>query len=590
LEALQAEEKALHEGAMIALFVPPDEAARLVQDHPSALPAEELHLTLAFLGKTADLGERTRKTVQTILEQSARALPPIAGHVGGKGQFDEVGEGGENAYFATFDAPLLSAFREVLAGELRGAGVPISTDHGFTPHITLFYAADGETPDTPNLEFTFDQMTLAWGDEHEHYPLRGKETALKALSASANAVRLVRPLSARMRQRHAIAQKAGADEIEHQDLGSVVLQAEGHTFTGLASITTYKTRSTGNVWYRYDVEFDPPIPIEGKGDNSWDIGENSVYSISVPLGSPDPEDVEVAKLRVMAGIPLDRLIADEKGGPGSGYRGHAGRPGHQGGSAPRGAAEAGTGTGPTFSILEPGQRVDDAQIADWEGKRHGAAKNALREYNTTVAYTLLLAKQGDETVGIATVRGHRGLPTLALAMKGEKGPFAEVSWLATKRAGYGRQMMDRIAAYAMERGHGVSLGAAESAKGFYRKIGMNEAAPGTGVFYWTPQDLRERYGSKALEDDQEPEDGVFTTGPLQEQEKPEAEKADPSGAPLLAHLGRAELEGLLSLLQGIEDSTAARARDFVSSALANQPDRPVEGGVQGEKGTSERQN
>jgi hypothetical protein len=110
-------------------------------------------------------------------------------------------------------------------------------------------------------------------------------------------------------------------------------------------------------------------------------------------------------------------------------------------------------------------------------------------------------------------------------MKGDTSPYVEVGWLATKQRGYGRQMMDQIAAYAAERGSGVYLGAVLAATGFYQKIGMKEALSGTGIFYWTAQETKERAGAKALDDlaDLEPEDGVFTTGPL----GPENEKGGP---------------------------------------------------------------
>jgi hypothetical protein len=46
-----------------------------------------------------------------------------------------------------------------------------SREHGFTPHITLAYDARSVT--VPNLEVTFDTVTLAIADERTEYALSG---------------------------------------------------------------------------------------------------------------------------------------------------------------------------------------------------------------------------------------------------------------------------------------------------------------------------------------------------------------------------------------------------------------------------------
>jgi hypothetical protein len=218
------------------------------------------------------------------------------------------------------------------------------------------------------------------------------------------------------------------------------------------------------------------------------------------------------------------ILVALKGGPGSGHHGHAGRPGQRGGSLPAGAGDAGAGTetGPTFSILDAGDEPTDDQydqILAWEGARGNVAELALTEHDE--GYPLVLEADGTEYVGIASVRFHGGVPSVSLAMRGDRGPYLEVSMLATKRRGYGRQMMDRIAAMAAEQGHGVYLAAAQQAIGFYEAIGMQQAAPGTNIFYWTLADIRERTGGKAMDDlsELEPEDGVFATGPVEKEIK-----------------------------------------------------------------------
>jgi hypothetical protein len=47
-----------HTGAMIALFLPTAVGVRFIQGDPNALPPNELHVTLAYLGKSAELSHR----------------------------------------------------------------------------------------------------------------------------------------------------------------------------------------------------------------------------------------------------------------------------------------------------------------------------------------------------------------------------------------------------------------------------------------------------------------------------------------------------------------------------------------------------
>lgn len=53
-------------------------------------------------------------------------------------------------------------------------------------------------------------------------------------------------------------------------------------------------------------------------------------------------------------------------------------------------------------------------------------------------------------------------------------------------------------------------------------------------------------------------------------QEPETKEADLSGAPMLAHLKGAELEALLTLLQGMEEKEAAQARASLAHELAER--------------------
>jgi hypothetical protein len=74
-------EKNAGKGSMIALYPDPDVAKQLA--HPDGSDAGDLHITLAFLPDN----EHTAEDLAGMLAPAAQACPPLAGQVGGIGQF-----------------------------------------------------------------------------------------------------------------------------------------------------------------------------------------------------------------------------------------------------------------------------------------------------------------------------------------------------------------------------------------------------------------------------------------------------------------------------------------------------------------------
>jgi len=153
---------------MVALYPTADVAQALAQSGGES--AEELHLTLAFLGEAADL--RDPEAVRKVVEGFAASSPPLAGVVSGIGHFTA---GPEPVTYASADVPGLPRFRERLCEALCGVGAEPSTDHGFSPHITLAY--DQRDPTIPNLALAFNEVALVLGFERFTFPLTGKNAA-----------------------------------------------------------------------------------------------------------------------------------------------------------------------------------------------------------------------------------------------------------------------------------------------------------------------------------------------------------------------------------------------------------------------------
>lgn len=165
-------------GAMIAHFMPDQVAKQLsgiAQDHfgDRAEKPEDMHLTLAYLGEAADLGDDDPMELANILEGLSGRLSPVSGSINGVGRFMD---GDPHAVVANCDIPGLATLRRFLLLEARGAGIEPVVNHGFTPHVTLAYVpSDQETPDIrfDPIPVVLNAITLALGDERKIFPLRG---------------------------------------------------------------------------------------------------------------------------------------------------------------------------------------------------------------------------------------------------------------------------------------------------------------------------------------------------------------------------------------------------------------------------------
>lgn len=162
---IEAEERH-NKGAMVALYPDPTAAKKLALKGGSK--PEELHVTLAFLGKdaTALPFNETLAAVQAW----AKKTPILKGEMSGVGHFD-IG-GGDKVTYRSVDLPELPAPREELVKALDAAGAPAMTDHGFTPHMTVDEKI--RRPQVKKEPVTFRKVTLAWGEDHHEFPLAGK--------------------------------------------------------------------------------------------------------------------------------------------------------------------------------------------------------------------------------------------------------------------------------------------------------------------------------------------------------------------------------------------------------------------------------
>lgn len=158
--------------------------------------------------------------------------------------------------------------------------------------------------------------------------------------------------------------------------------------------------------------------------------------------------------------------------------------------------------------IEPGPRTPqrfawESDIkATWFGRRKAVAISAIEERHARV-YGMF---DGDELVGIAAMDDGPDFPSQrpgmdwATMLDGKQ----YVAWLATKRGGYGTEMLTHIRQKAAENGRGIYLYSTDDARGFYEHE-RGQSPYGGGLYYWEVLEELSREEIIALE----PEDGVF---------------------------------------------------------------------------------
>lgn len=158
-----------HSGsAMVALMLDPEVAKAIAI--PAGEDVADLHVTVMYLGKTADLD---RASVEAALRTIT--AEPLSGTIGGIGRFPTSHKEGLQAVWVPVDVPSLSAFHDTVVATLADAGVAEGSVHGYTPHVTLDYL----TPEQPSPDpvaqtpVSWSAFTLAWDDEHVEFPFAG---------------------------------------------------------------------------------------------------------------------------------------------------------------------------------------------------------------------------------------------------------------------------------------------------------------------------------------------------------------------------------------------------------------------------------
>lgn len=148
---------------MISLDLPPG----VVTPVPGGV--DDHHVTVVYLGP--DVDDDTWHGALTAAGEVAGTTPRLSGVVSGLGTFP-AGKDGVPAY-AEVALPGVVELHARLA-HLQHASAAART-HGYTPHMTLAYLADGDEPPAPvpATPVTFTELSAHRGDEVWRFPLAG---------------------------------------------------------------------------------------------------------------------------------------------------------------------------------------------------------------------------------------------------------------------------------------------------------------------------------------------------------------------------------------------------------------------------------
>lgn len=166
--------EAEYTGVMLALYPPADVAAQLVAMAGVTMPAEQLHVTIAYCGKADMLRDEQIAGAILTAKMLSHGEEPLAAKLNGIGRFNaSESSDGQDVIIALVDCPDLVSLRNKACEMLEYHDCEPSDNHGYTPHMTLAYVDAGtDSPLTmlPTIDLTFDRISVAVGGKVAHFP------------------------------------------------------------------------------------------------------------------------------------------------------------------------------------------------------------------------------------------------------------------------------------------------------------------------------------------------------------------------------------------------------------------------------------
>lgn len=171
-------------GAMIALIPTPEDAERLAIEGGEA--ADQLHLTLRYLGKGADFDEAARTAIVDSVRALAEGMPPIRSKIFGAAHWNGNGDEPSWVWSVGDDpdhGPSLDAAHGMAEEALLMAPTDVELPAPHTPFAAHICAAYSDELDLiialeeRLVPVTFDRIRVAFAGDHTDIPLGAGVTA-----------------------------------------------------------------------------------------------------------------------------------------------------------------------------------------------------------------------------------------------------------------------------------------------------------------------------------------------------------------------------------------------------------------------------
>lgn len=168
----------VHTGAMVALVPSEEDAERIAVD--GGEDADQLHVTLVYLGEAALLPPEVREDLIDSASRWAETFPTIIGKAFAIDMFNppDLTAGAEPCVVLGIGGDLVANAHEVMLQSanaiLGGYGIPLPQQHRpWVAHLTLLYTDDADVRYFTDRigPVTFDRLRLAFGGDVYDIPL-----------------------------------------------------------------------------------------------------------------------------------------------------------------------------------------------------------------------------------------------------------------------------------------------------------------------------------------------------------------------------------------------------------------------------------
>lgn len=174
--------KALGDGfsdnAMVAFYLPDEIASQIVLGIPGAVPVDDLHLTLAYLGKTDDISEKQVEDIKRGVSLWAKHQVPVDVRINGIARFTKTNSEDMQPIVALLDSRHLIGLQHSLESYIRYDGsFDYDAHHAFLPHVTLGYMPQGAlwpVQNLPELKFMLKSVIFKVGETRYDLELTGE--------------------------------------------------------------------------------------------------------------------------------------------------------------------------------------------------------------------------------------------------------------------------------------------------------------------------------------------------------------------------------------------------------------------------------